>query len=89
MWKKSDNKKPKEELQEYLKFRNRGSKIPNKKAYTRKEKHKSKKVLLSFLFGGIIGLFGEALYVLFSQVFFVNQQVEYQEFVILHPCSKH
>ena len=42
MWKKSDNKKPKEELQEYLKFRNRGSKIPNKKAYTRKEKHKNK-----------------------------------------------
>ena len=42
MWKKSYNKKPKEELQEYLKFRNRGSKTPNKKAYTRKEKHKSK-----------------------------------------------
>ena len=42
MWKKSDNKKSKEELQEYLKFRNRGSKTPNKKAYTRKEKHKSK-----------------------------------------------
>lgn len=42
MWKKSDNKKPKEELQEYLKFRNRGSKTPNKKAYSRKEKHKNK-----------------------------------------------
>lgn len=42
MWKKSDNKKTIEELQEYLKFRNRGSKIPNKKAYTRKEKHKKK-----------------------------------------------
>ena len=42
MWKKSDNKKSKEELKEYLKFRNRGSKTPNKKVYTRKEKHKNK-----------------------------------------------
>ena len=39
---KQFQKKSKEELQEYLKFRNRGSKTPNKKAYTRKEKHKNK-----------------------------------------------
>ena len=42
MWKKSDNKKSKEELQEYLKFKKRGSKEQNKKAYTRKQKHKNK-----------------------------------------------
>ena len=41
MWKKSDNKKPKEELQEYLKFRNRGSKTPNKKASKEKIKRRN------------------------------------------------
>lgn len=50
-----------------------------------KEKHKIKKVLLSFLFGGIIGLFGEAIYVLFSQVFFVNHEdaIIYSDSVII------
>ena len=42
MWKKSDNKKTPEELQEYLKFKSRGYKLNNKKAYTRKKKHKNK-----------------------------------------------
>lgn len=40
--KKSDFKKDTEEIQEYLKFRSRGFKIPNKKgkgSYKRKEKH--------------------------------------------------
>lgn len=40
--KKSDFKKGSEEIQEYLKFRGRGFKIPNKKgkgSYKRKEKH--------------------------------------------------
>ena len=39
---KSDLKKPPDELQEYLAFRRRGSRIENKKKYSRKEKHKNK-----------------------------------------------
>ena len=34
------NKKEGEELQQWLMFRKRGGKVPNGKAYTRKEKHK-------------------------------------------------
>lgn len=33
-------KKEGEELQQWLMFRKRGGKVPNGKAYTRKEKHK-------------------------------------------------
>lgn len=39
-FRKSDNKKNKEELQQYLMFLRRGSKIRNKKTYTRKDKYK-------------------------------------------------
>lgn len=42
MWKKSDGKKTGEELQQYLAFRRKGGKIENKKAYTRKKKHKNR-----------------------------------------------
>lgn len=42
MYIKSDNKKTGEELQQYLAFRRRGSRIENKKKYSRKEKHKNK-----------------------------------------------
>lgn len=42
MWLKSDNKKTGEELQQYLAFKRKGSKMKNKKAYTRKKKHKGK-----------------------------------------------
>ena len=40
-------KKPKDELQEYLQFRRRGSKVKSKKgkgSYSRKEKHKSNQI---------------------------------------------
>lgn len=42
MYIKSDNKKTGEELQQYLAFRRRGSRIESKKKYSRKEKHKNK-----------------------------------------------
>lgn len=42
MWKKSDNKKTPQELQEYLAFRRRGHKVNNKTKYNRKKKHKLK-----------------------------------------------
>ncbi len=44
MNKKSDLKKTGDELQAYLQFRRRGSKVENRKgkgAYTRKQKHKN------------------------------------------------
>ena len=39
MWEKSDGKKTGEELQQYLAFKRRGSKLDSKKKYTRKNKH--------------------------------------------------
>lgn len=42
MWKKSDGKKIGEELQQYLAFKRRGTKVKDKKKYTRKKKHKNK-----------------------------------------------
>ena len=41
MWKKSYGKKTGEELQQYLAFKRRGSKLDRKKKYTRKKKHKN------------------------------------------------
>ena len=41
MWEKSDRKKIGEELQQYLAFKRRGSKLDSKKKYTRKKKHKN------------------------------------------------
>ena len=40
MYKKSDQKKSGEELQQYLMFRRRGHKVRDKTKYTRKVKHK-------------------------------------------------
>lgn len=42
MWEKSDGKKIGEELQQYLAFKRRGSKLDSKKKYTRKKKYKNK-----------------------------------------------
>lgn len=39
---KSDYKKTGEELQQYLAFRRRGSKVESKKTYSRKTKHKGR-----------------------------------------------
>lgn len=39
---KSDLKKSGEELQQYLAFRRRGSKVESKKHYSRKTKHKGR-----------------------------------------------
>lgn len=47
MNRKADLKKTGDELQAYLQFRRRGSKVENRKgkgAYTRKQKHKSTKI---------------------------------------------
>ena len=40
---KSMFKKSPEELEQYLAFRRRGSKVESKKAYSRKDKHKNDK----------------------------------------------
>ena len=38
-WKSSDKKIPAENLQEFLQFKRRGSKSPDKKKYQRRDKH--------------------------------------------------
>lgn len=38
-WKSSDKKIPPESLQEFLQFKRRGSKAPDKKKYQRRDKH--------------------------------------------------
>lgn len=38
-WKSSDKKIPEENLQEFLQFKRRGSKAPDKKKYQRRDKH--------------------------------------------------
>ena len=38
-WKRSDKRIPEKELQEFLQFKRRGSKAPDKKKYQRRDKH--------------------------------------------------
>ena len=38
-WRSSDKKIPAENLQEFLQFKRRGSKAPDKKKYQRRDKH--------------------------------------------------
>lgn len=38
-WRNSDKKIPQENLQEFLQFKRRGSKAPDKKKYQRRDKH--------------------------------------------------
>lgn len=38
-WKSSDKRIPSENLQEFLQFKRRGSKAPDKKKYQRRDKH--------------------------------------------------
>lgn len=51
------------------------SNVLNKIKENKKEKHKTKKALQAFFFGGLIGLIAQALYVLFNDAFKINEDI--------------
>lgn len=51
------------------------SKVLKKVKENKREKHKIKKALLAFFFGGLIGLIAQGLYLLFNEAFMINKEI--------------